>query len=189
MLHQHPFLLLCIGVLIVAILFPSVISEVQSRLLCVINPGEVHTLKMELNACENSKGQLEVEVMDLKKEKIMCDLKGDPREKIHQKEIEIVALKKENIIKLLHSQLYSERIKNKKLTAEKRELQLDYDALESHCSKEKVDNLKARLEESNKYNFGLLVVVLAVAFGCFCCVPWGNADRPMIMKMTRAIAN
>ena len=169
--------------------------------------GECHKQReetsLEKKSCEKSVRQLEAEVMDLKTKNIkyiechkkLQETNSDKRvyeslnknltEEIHKLDRQLVALNEKN--KSIHSQLCSEREKNMKLTAENHRLQLDYDALESQYSKVKVD--KARLEESNKYNFILLVTLLSVLFTCACCVPCGNAREPALPQIVRAIAN
>ena len=189
---------------------------------------------IEKKNCEKSKRQLEIEVLDHKKEKSECHLlkqkadkttqekkklldekhnlelqlikfgecyeqlqnansdkricesrKEDLIAKLHQQDLEIVALKKEN--KSLYSQLYSERDKNKKLRVEKSELQLLYDGLESHCSQEKVD--KERCEVSNKYNLILLFVALSFGFPFICCMRCGTHHEPLFHRVAGALTN
>lgn len=272
---------MCIGV-VVLFLF-GITDEVQSRLLCLVNPGKEHILKMELERlklryhqakkeieelkevkrenellkqketdatqaykelshetglekknCEKSKRQLEAEVMDLKAKNLECDtlkqkteniarekeelldenlnlerelikfgecnkqlqatnsdkkvcesLKENLTKTIHHLDLELVSLRKDN--KSMHSQVCSEREKNLHLTSEKRGLQLDYDALESHCSQVKVD--KARLEERVNFDIMLLVTLCVIFVTCSCCLPCGNGRRPVFFQVVGAIEN
>ena len=134
---------------------------------------ENHNLELQLIKFDKCHKQLEKTNSD----KRICEsLKEDLVAKNHHKELEMVALKKEN--KFLHSQLHSEQQMNKKLRAEKNELQLLYDALESHFSKEKID--KAKLEVGNNT---LLIVLVSLISLIICCLRCGDHDERVYQKV------